>query len=141
MSNGRFWQDVQKVSKSTNYAPVQVGQIASKEPLEISFNGLTLSKANGDKIYINSLILDDNINLNVSSMDTKQHIDPALLDSANKPTPEILIYGTQKTFLTDFYNFYKEFHKKYIIDIGDYVAVQKLGNNTYLVLEKVQVIE
>lgn len=141
MSNGRFWQDVQKVSKSTNYAPVQVGQIASKKPLEISFNGLTLSKANGDKIYINSLLLDDNIDLDVSSMDNPQDISPALKDMQDRPTSQITIDGTQKTFLTDFYNFFKEFHKKYIIDIGDYVAVQKLGNNTYLVLEKVQVIE
>ena len=31
-------------------------------------------------------------------------------------------------------------HKRFILQVGDYVAVQKLGNNTYLILEKVEKI-
>ena len=29
-------------------------------------------------------------------------------------------------------------HDRFILHIGDFVAVQKLGNNTYIVLEKLQ---
>ena len=47
------------------------------------------------------------------------------------------ISGTQKQFLTDFYNFFKVWQGTYILNVGDYVTVQKLGFNTYLVIRKV----
>ena len=44
----------------------------------------------------------------------------------------------ENSILTDFYNWTKSVHDRFILHIGDYVAVQKLGNNTYLVLDKLQ---
>lgn len=138
---GKFWKDVQKVSKSVNASPVQIGQVMFLSPLRISFNGLELSQENGDAIYINHLLLDENINLDLASMDNPQNIDPALWQGDNQPTSTVSISGTQKTFLTDFYNFFKNWQKRYIIEVGDYVAIQKLGNNTYIVLQKVQKLD
>lgn len=122
-ANGKFWQDVQKISKNTNYSPVQIGQIISKSPLSISFNGLTLSNSEGDKIYVNNLILDD-----IVSFDTANPITCSQGSISENHTP---IINAIISWISDF-------HQRFIIDIGDYVAVQKLGNNTYIVLEKVQ---
>ncbi len=138
---GKFWNTVKQQSKSMNQNPVQVGSVKTLNPLSIQFQGIELSYENGDTIYINHLLLDENINLDVGSMDNPQNIDPALWQADNSPTPNVSISGTQKQFLTDFYNWTKAVHDRYILHIGDYVAVQKLGNNSYLILEKVQKIE
>ena len=138
---GKFWNTVKQQSKATNQNPVQVGTIKTLNPLSIQYQGIELSYENGDTIYINHLMLDENINLDVASMDSPQNIDPALWKADNTPTPTVSISGTQKQFVTDFYNWTKAVHDRFILHIGDYVAVQKLGNNTYLVLEKVQKVE
>ena len=135
---GKFWKSVQKQAKGVNQSPVQIGLIESKSPLSISFNGLKIGTQYGDTIYINHLLLDENINLDLASMDEPQNIDPALWQADNSPTSTVNISGTQKQFLTDFYNYFKQWQNRYIISIGDYVAVQKLGNNTYIILQKVQ---
>ena len=137
---GKFWQAVEKKSKKVNPNPVQVGYIKSLEPFTIQYQGLELSAINGDTIYVNHLLLDANIELDLASMDNPQNINPALWKADNTPTSTVEISGTQKQFLTDFYTWAKSIHNRYILHINDYVAVQKLGNNTYLVLEKVQKI-
>lgn len=138
---GKFWNTVKQQSKATNQNPVQVGTIKALNPLSIQYQGIELSYENGDTIYINHLMLDENINLDVASMDSPQNIDPALWKADNTPTSTVSISGTQKQFVTDFYNWTKAVHDRFILHIGDYVAVQKLGYNTYLVLEKVQKVE
>lgn len=138
---GKFWNTVKQQSKATNQNPVQVGTIKTLNPLSIQYQGIELSYENGDTIYINHLMLDENINLDVASMDSPQNIDPALWKADNTPSPTVSISGTQKQFVTDFYNWTKAVHDRFILHIGDYVAVQKLGYNTYLVLEKVQKVE
>lgn len=135
---GDFWKQVQKTSKAQNVSPVQVGTVTSKSPLSISFNGLDIGTQYGDTIYINHLLLDDNIDLDLGSLDQAQTINPALWQADNSPTSSVQISGTQKQFLTDFYNYFKQWQKRYIIEIGDFVAVQKLGKNTYIILQKIQ---
>lgn len=139
--DGEFWKTVRKQAKSVNPNPVQVGWIKSLEPLTIQYQGLELSTVNGDKIYINNLLLDENIELDLASMDEPQNINPALWKADNTPTGTVEISGTQKQFVTDLYNWIKAVHNRYIIHIGDYVAVQRLGNNTYLILEKLQALK
>lgn len=137
---GEFWKNVKEQAKQVNPAPVMVGQITSLNPFLISFQGVEISVQYGDTIYINNLLLDENINLDVASMDSAQTINPALWRANNSPTSSVEISGTQKQFLTDFYNWTKSVHNRFILHIGDFVAVQRLGNNTYLILEKVQKI-
>lgn len=139
--DGEFWKTVRKQAKSVNPNPVQVGWIKSLEPLTVQYQGLELSTVNGDTIYINNLLLDENIELDLASMDEPQNINPALWKADNTPTGTVEISGTQKQFVTDLYNWIKAVHNRYIIHIGDYVAVQRLGNNTYLILEKLQALK
>lgn len=139
--DGEFWKTVRKQAKSVNPNPVQVGWIKSLEPLTVQYQGLELSTVNGDTIYINNLLLDENIELDLASMDEPQNINPPLWKADNTPTGTVEISGTQKQFVTDLYNWIKAVHNRYIIHIGDYVAVQRLGNNTYLILEKLQALK
>lgn len=143
---GKFWQAVDARSKKTQNAVTSVGVVTSLKPFGIKYNGIDISVENGDTIFVNNLMLDDNINLDLSSMDAAQNINnmspqPWIsLDSPNGSyTAEIS--GTQKQFLTDFYNWTKSVHNRFILHIGDYIAVQKLGNNTYIVLDKLQKVE
>ena len=143
---GDFWKDVENKAKKTNPNPVSVGVVASLKPFSINYNGLELSYANGDTIFVNHLMLDDNINLNVGSMDSAQNINgmspqPWIADSSPNADYTAEISGTQKQFVTDFYTWSKSVHDRFILHIGDYIAVQKLGNNTYIVLDKLQKVE
>lgn len=134
---GKFWQQVQKQSRAQNPEMVALCEVVSVTPFVFNYKGVEISLANGDNIYVDPLILEANINLDVSSMDSAQNINPALWKADNTPTGTVEISGTQKQFLTDFYNFYKTWQGVYIIKAGDFVAVQKLGNNTYIVVRKV----
>lgn len=138
---GKITETMRNQAKKVQPSPVQIAQILTLNPLSIQYQGLELSLSNGDTIYINNLLLDENIELDVASMDNQQTINPALWQADNSPTSSVEISGTQKQFLTDFYNWAKAFHNRFILHIGDNVAIQKLGNNTYIILDKVQKIE
>ncbi|MCM1339785.1 MAG: DUF2577 domain-containing protein [Muribaculaceae bacterium] len=140
-SLGRTIDTMRNQAKKVQPSPVQVGQVLTLHPLSIQYQGLELSFANGDTIYINNLLLDENINLDVASMDSPQTLDPKPWIANNSPNSDYTISGTQKQFLTDFYNWTKAVHNRFILHIGDYVAVQRLGNNTYLILEKISKVE
>ena len=136
---GDFWRAVDARAKKTNPAPVSVGVVKSLKPFSINYNGLELSYANGDTIFVNHLMLDDNINLDVSSMNEAQSFSNSTAYQSPSFTAEVS--GTQKQFFTDFYTWSKSVHDRFILHIGDYIAVQKLGNNTYIVLDKLQKVE
>ncbi len=144
--DGKFWNNVKKTAKAQNKPPVQIGKILTLQPLVISYQGLTLSFENGDTIYINNLLLDKNIEFDLVSLDTPQNItattpSPLIKGGVENPDYTAEISGTQKQFLTNLYNWIKSVHNRFILHIGDFVTLQKLGNNTYLILEKVQKIE
>lgn len=122
-SEGKFWRDVDKRSKANNQSPVSVGEVLSIQPLSISYNGLTLSKATGDNIYVNNLLLDEQ-----KTFTTAQQITCS----------DGTITENHTAIINDITGWLSSIHKRYILDVGDYVAIQKLGNNTYIVLEKVQ---
>lgn len=139
--SGKTVDIIKKIAKKVQTSPVQVAQVISLNPFVLKFQGLEISKENGDTIYVNHLLLDENIELDLASMDEAQNINPALWKADNTPTPTVEISGTQKQFLTDLYTWIKSVHQRYILSIGDFVALQKLANNTYLILEKVNKIE
>jgi len=136
---GNFWKDVETKAKKTNPNPVSVGVVESLKPFSIKYNGIILSYANGDTIFVNHLMLDDNINLDVGTMDEAQSFSNSTAYQSPSFTAEVS--GTQKQFVTDFYTWSKSVHDRFILHIGDYIAVQKLGNNTYIVLDKLQKVE
>lgn len=120
---GKFWQQVDNRSKANNQSPVSVGEVLSIQPLSISYNGLTLSKANGDNIYVNNLLLDTKKTFTEAQAITCSHGE---------------ITENHTAIINDITGWLSSIHERFILSIGDYVAVQKLGNNTYIVLEKVQ---
>ena len=124
--DGEFWNTVRKVAKSYKN-PVQVGQIKSLEPLTVQFQGLELSTVNGDTIYINNLLLDEAISF------TEAQPIQCSNGSITENHTDIINAEIESWLMA--------VHNRFILHIGDYVALQKLGNNTYLVLEKLQVLK
>ena len=120
---GKFWQQVDKRSRENNQNPASVGQVVSVSPLSVSYNGIIISKANGDNVYVNNLLLDE-----------QKTFTKAQAITCSDGT----IAENHTGIINDITKWLSSIHKRYILDVGDYVAVQKLGNNTYIVLEKVQ---
>lgn len=123
---GKFWKDVDARAKRVNQSPVQIAQVLSIKPFSVQFSGVELSIANGDTIYINNLLLDDPI-------------------SFTEAQPITCSNGSITENHTDIINAELEawlmaVHKRFILQVGDYVGIQKLGNNTYLILEKLEKI-
>lgn len=120
---GRFWQQVDKRSKATNQNATSIGQVVSLEPFSISYNGITVSKQYGDNVYVNNLLLDEQ-----KTFTTAQAITCS----------DGTITENHTDIINDITGWLSSIHERFILDVGDYVAIQKLGNNTYIVLEKVQ---
>jgi len=135
-ASGQFWNDVRTVAKSTNPNPVMVGEVISLAPFVVNYQGVEIGTSYGDNVFINNLLLDENINLDLPSMDSAQNFSNSTAYQSPSFTAEVS--GTQKQFLTDFYNWTKAVHDRFILHVGDYVAVQGLGNNTYIILGKMQ---
>lgn len=123
---GDFWHDVDKRSRSNNQNPVEIGEIISLQPLTIGFQGLELSVSNGDKIYLNNLLLDENKTFTTAN--------PITCSDGS-------ITENHTDIINDITQWLTSIHQRFILSVGDNVAVQRLGNNTYIVLEKVQQIE
>lgn len=124
---GKFWQAVDKRSKKTQNAVTSVGVVASLNPFGIFYNGIDVSPVNGDTIFVNHLMLDELKKFTAAQTITCSH-------------------GTITENHTDIINdeieaWLVSVHDRFILHIGDYVAVQKLGNNTYIVLDKLQKVE
>ena len=109
---GKFWQQVQKQAKAQNPSMVALCEVKSISPFVFDYKGVEISLANGDNIYVDPLMLQANINLDLSSMNSAQNLSsmsPQPWIGNNSPNGDFTaeISGTQKQFLTDFYNFYK----------------------------------
>ena len=124
---GKFWQSVDARNKKTQNAVASVGVIKSLEPLSINYNGIEISAVNGDTIFVNNLLLDEAITFTQAQAITCSHgtITENHTDIINNEIESWLV----------------SIHNRFILHIGDYVAIQKLGHNTYLVLQKLQKVE
>ena len=121
---GKFWQAVDKRSKKTQNAVTSVGVVTSLSPFGIKYNGIDISAENGDTIFVNNLLLDEVISFTAAQPITCSHgtITENHTDIINNEIESWLV----------------SVHDRFILHIGDYIAVQKLGNNTYIVLDKLQ---
>lgn len=135
-ASGEFWNNVRSVAKATNPNPVMVGEVVSLQPFIVNYQGVEIGISYGDTVFINNLLLDENINLDLASMDNAQNFTNSTAYQSPSFTAEVS--GTQKQFLTALYNWIKAIHMRYILAVGDYVSVQGLGNNTYIILGKIQ---
>ena len=124
---GKFWEAVDKRAKRTNPNPVGVGVVESLEPFSIKYNGVSLNVANGDTIFVNNLMLDEVISFTAAQPITCSN------GTITENHTNIINNEIEKWLVS--------IHDRFILHIGDYIAVQKLGNNTYIVLDKLQKVE
>lgn len=153
MSKGSDWGDVlfsaigqQIRDEITRQGSVNVGVVKSLQPLTVTFLKVDFSTAD-DTLYCNSLLLDENINLDVdAAMSGVQQISemtppPVInLDPETSSNYTIKMGGTIPDFIKEFYNYFKAWHNRFILHVGDFVAVQKVGENKILVISKINLI-
>ena len=124
---GKFWKDVDKRAKKNNPNPVSVAVVESLEPFSIKYNGVSLNVANGDTIFVNNLMLDEVISFTAAQPITCSN------GTITENHTNIINNEIEKWLVS--------IHDRFILHIGDYIAIQKLGNNTYIVLDKLQKVE
>lgn len=153
MSNGKDWGDIlyntigdQIRAQMARQGYVNVGVVKSLSPLTVTYLKVDFSTAN-DTLYCNSLLLDENINLDVdAAMAAAQNITemtpPPLISLNPQSSSEYTakISGTIPNFIKDFYNYFKAWHNRFILHVGDFVAIQKVGENKILVISKINLI-
>lgn len=123
--------------------PVRMAIVTKLKPFTLIYNEVEFS-ADRDYIYMNNLLLDENINLDVdgamSGVQTLKGVNPQPWISLNTPNADFTtqIEGTIPDFIKSFYNYFKAWHNRYILHVGDMVAIQKIGENKIIVLCKLQ---
>ncbi len=154
MSKGKDWGDVlfqaigaQIRDQMARQGYVNVGVVKSLNPLTVTYLKVDFSTAN-DTLYCSNLLLDENIDLDVdTAMASAQNIiemtpQPLItLDPRTSGEYTAIINGTIPNFIKDFYNYFKAWHNRFILHVGDLVAVQKVGENKILVVSKINLIE
>lgn len=153
MSKGKDWGDVlfnvigdQIRAQMARQGYVNVGVVKSLNPLTVTYLKVDFSTAD-DTLYCNSLLLDENINLDVdAAMTAAQNIKemtPPPLISLNPQTSSeytAKISGSIPDFIKDFYNYFKAWHNRFILHVGDLVAIQKVGENKILIVSKISLL-
>lgn len=153
MSKGSDWGDVlfsaigqQIRDEMIRQGSVNVGVVKSLEPLTVTFLKVDFSTAD-DTLYCNSLLLDENINLDVDSamngtQQIKQMTPPPVINLSPQTSSDYTaqISGTIPDFIKDFYNYFKAWHNRFILHVGDFVAIQKVGENKILIISKINLI-
>lgn len=126
-------------------ALANVGIVRSLNPLTVRFREIDFSVEN-DTLYCNELLLDENINLDVDgAMAGQQNIQgmaPQPWIAQGSPNADYIatISGTIPDFIKEFYNYFKQWHNRFILHVGDLVAVQKIGENKIIVLSKISMV-
>jgi hypothetical protein len=153
MSKGKDWGDIlysaignQIRAQMARQGYVNVGVVKSLNPLTVTFLKVDFSTAN-DTLYCNGLLLDENINLDIdaamaAAQNIKEMTPPPLISLNPQSSSEYTakITGTIPNFIKDFYNYFKAWHDRFILHVGDFVAVQKVGENKIIVVSKISLI-
>ena len=148
MSKGKNWgtalaQIIKKEVRNSQMPPVRMAVVTKLKPFSLMYNEVEFS-ADRDFIYINNLLLDENVNLDVDAamagIQNIKGVNPQPWISLNTPNADYTakIEGTIPDFIKSFYNYFKEWHNRYILHVGDMVAIQKIGENKIIVLSKLQ---
>lgn len=141
--NKMITEQNRKMLKSRALA--NVGIVRSLKPLTVRFREIDFSIEN-DTLYCNELLLDENINLDVdgamAGTQTLKGVNPQPWISLNTPNADFTtqIEGTIPDFIKEFYNYFKQWHNRFILHVGDLVAVQKIGENKIIILSKISMV-
>ena len=130
--------------RNSQMPPVRMAVVTKLKPFTLIYNEVEIS-ADRDYIYMNNLLIDPNINLDVdgamAGTQTFDQITPPPLINTKPQTSSTYtgtISGTIPDFIKEFYNWFKSWHNRYILHVGDMVAIQKIGENKIIVLCKLQ---
>lgn len=152
MGKGKDWGDTiynaigrqirEEISRND---AVNVGVVKSLQPLTVTFKKVDFSTAD-DTLYCSDLLIDENINLDTGTLTQAQNITemtpPPLISLQPQSSSEYTakITGTIPTFIKDFYDYFKAWHNRFILHVGDFVAIQKVGENKILIISKLNLI-
>lgn len=153
MGKGKDWGDtvysaisMQIRNEIARNGSVNVGVVKSLQPLTVTYLKVDFSTAD-DTLYCNNLLLDENINLDVdTAMAAAQNITemtpPPVINLKPQTSSDYTakISGTIPDFIKDFYNYFKAWHNRFILHVGDFVAIQKVGENKILIISKLNLI-
>lgn len=152
MGKGQDWGDTiynaigrQIRDEISRNSAVNVGVVKSLQPLTVTFKKVDFSTAN-DTLYCSDLLLDENINLDTGTLTQAQNIkemtpQPLIsLQPQSSSEYTAKITGTIPTFIKDFYDYFKAWHNRFILHVGDFVAIQKVGENKILIISKLNLI-
>lgn len=153
MGKGKDWGDtvysaisMQIRNEIARNGSVNVGVVKSLQPLTVTYLKVDFSTAD-DTLYCNNLLLDENINLDVdTAMAAAQNITemtpPPVINLKPQTSSDYTakISGTIPDFIKDFYNYFKAWHNRFILHVGDFVAIQKVGENKILIVSKLNLI-
>lgn len=152
MSKGERWEtQLYKMITEQNRRMLKskvlanVGIVRNLNPLTIRFREIDFSVEN-DTLYCNELLLDENVNLDVdgamAGVQNLQSVTPNPWIALNTPNADFTanISGTIPDFIKQFYEYFKQWHNRFILHVGDLVAVQKIGENKIIVLSKITMV-
>lgn len=153
MGKGKDWGDtiysaisMQIRNEIARNGSVNVGVVKSLQPLTVTYLKVDFSTAD-DTLYCPDLFLDENINLDVDgamsgTQQIKQMTPPPVINLNPQTSSDYTahISGTIPDFIKTFYNYFKAWHNRFILHVGDFVAIQKVGENKILIISKLNLI-
>lgn len=153
MGKGKDWGDtvysaisMQIRNEIARNGSVNVGVVKSLQPLTVTYLKVDFSTAD-DTLYCPDLFLDENINLDVDgamsgTQQIKQMTPPPVINLSPQTSSDYTaqISGTIPDFIKAFYNYFKAWHNRFILHVGDFVAIQKVGENKILIISKLNLI-
>lgn len=136
----RYWASdildtVVDMSSVLDIRGIKICKVKSINPFVFIYKDVEMGSTFGDTVYVHPLSLSGLINYDESELSASQNFNSTT--AYNSPNFTGAIEGTIPDFIKNFYLFYKEKEKIYLLKEGDLIAIYELGGNSYLVLQKV----
>lgn len=126
---------IENMSSLAKIRGLKICTVKSVNPFIFIAEGVELGTTFGDTVYVHPLFLADLINFDENTLSEIQNFKSTT--AYESPNFTGMIEGTIPEFIKNFYLFYKEKEKIYRLKAGDLIAMYELGENSYLILQKV----
>ncbi len=136
---GDIIDTIQSASETTKFRGIKICRVKSVNPRIFTYNDVDMGTTFGDIVYIHPLFLSEPIEYDENLLSQIQNFNQTT--AYNSPNFQGVIEGSIPEFIKNFYLFYKAKESIYLIKEGDLLAIYELGENSYLVLQKVLIDE
>jgi len=126
---------IENAAENKNINGFKLCSVKSIKPFIFTYNGVDLGEQLGDTVFVHPLMVSEKINLDKEDLYKIQDFQNST--AYKSPEFKASIKGSLPDFIKDFYLFYEKWQSTYLLNVGDLVAVYELGNNNYVVLQKV----